>query len=245
MSRAKAATPSKITYLLVLCLLTSLVLTAFLHELGADSAVNLMSIPLLLNMESPREIRGSSHWIIPNRVLIGEYPYSQRYIDILLETCKVNTFVNLLRNESLAYFKLSPYEFEMPNYVKVFSFPIFDRKWPEDGKVIQFISDLVYHFIFAKDSIIYIHCLGGHGRTGLISALFLEAYYKWNATYSLEKLNEFHKARRKYELLGESHFENKCERNNRTNYFLPETKKQVLQVHRLENSMHGLMETII
>ena len=77
-----------------------------------------------------------------------------------------------------------------------------------------------------QQHIIYMHCFGGHGRTGLISCLLLQAIYGMNALISIKFINEIHKMRHPYE----SDIDN-------DDYGMPESNEQINQIYRLNKYM--------
>jgi len=71
--------------------------------------------------------------------------------------------------------------------------PIPDQKVIEDEMIQILIDELVERI--ARDEVLYVHCRGGHGRTGTVCALLLGALYGLDATESLARCQFFHDAR--------------------------------------------------
>jgi len=69
--------------------------------------------------------------------------------------------------------------------------------------------------------LIYMHCLGGHGRSGLLTSLLLQAIYGMDAEISLKFLNEIHQMRHPW-----------CSADR-----MPESKEQRDQIERLHPAM--------
>ena len=58
------------------------------------------------------------------------------------------------------------------------------------NEFVQMLTNLVW-----KGEILYIHCLGGHGRTGTISVPLLISLYGLSEKEARKKVNYYHKAR--------------------------------------------------
>ena len=110
----------------------------------------------------------------------------------------------------------------LPKYssiVKRIEFPIVDMGIQEDDLTLQHIMFIKTLFLNG-DNPIYIHCKGGHGRSGVIACLLYGLLYDKTAEESLEAIKEAHNLRkqmsRKTRILGS-----------------PQTSDQKLQVMRL------------
>lgn len=99
---------------------------------------------------------------------------------------------------------------------QIINLEVVDRKIAEDEKIIELL-DTLYELVKEKHKI-YIHCLGGKGRTGVIVALLLSKYYGYGATNSLKKTQELFDTRKDKG--------DKCPKS-------PQTKEQKDQVKRL------------
>lgn len=152
-------------------------------------------------------------YFLNNKAYFGSYP-TQENIDIL-EEHGVRTFVDLtFSNES----KITPYK---TKYLYI-SFPIHDNLIPNDDSLfIKLIHRLCYIILnTSPEHKIYIHCKGGHGRSGIIVSCLVCILMNMN---SYEAIN----------------YTSKCH-NNRKNMRLkwrgigsPQTKQQKMFVHRI------------
>lgn len=64
-----------------------------------------------------------------------------------------------------------------------------------DGeKLMEFIPKLA-DIVMDESQCVYVHCWGGHGRTGIIIATLLASLYKIDADTALELTEAFHSQR--------------------------------------------------
>lgn len=119
-------------------------------------------------MERPIE---NCYWVLPGRLLAGEYPRdkdessSERKL-AALTNAGVNVFVDLT-----AAGELAPYADRVPS-AKHRRFPIRDVSVPSSVEQTTAILDAVDQHIEAGD-LVYVHCWGGVGRTGVIVGCWL------------------------------------------------------------------------
>lgn len=89
-------------------------------------------------------------------------------------------------------------------------------------EIVSFIVDSL-----RNGEVVYLHCRGGHGRTGYIGALVLIALFKISAYEALNKMQIFHDYR------------GQCIESNYS-YACPETRNQKNEVYALENTIMDL-----
>jgi len=143
-----------------------------------------------------------SNWVIPQKIMCGGYPghpsddtIHKEYITKLLEA-GVELFVCLMTPRELSRFKpYMPIVNSLSNKVRYLNFEIEDMTIAADEKVIEFIETLYNEYL--KGTLFYIHCWGGHGRTGTIVALLLAKIYNIDAEEALDKTSVYHKCRLK------------------------------------------------
>jgi len=131
---------------------------------------------LALKKMSNRPIK-QCYWVVPDRFLAGEYPRttdeksSQDKINALLDA-GVTAFIDLTEeNEGLlpyAHF-LDAYK---PNGVSHQRFPIRDLSAPQSKEFTSTILDAIDRHI-RDGRVVYLHCWGGVGRTGVIVGCWL------------------------------------------------------------------------
>lgn len=110
----------------------------------------------------------SSNWLIEGKLLIGRYPTDCSDLKQLIDI-GVKIFVDLTEAKQE---NLTPYV--VPNHCHYINFPMRDQKIRDDTETIDFIRSLYSLYKSLKDEeIMYIHCKGGLGRTGVIAGLLI------------------------------------------------------------------------
>jgi protein-tyrosine phosphatase len=130
-------------------------------------------------------ITETSAYFVNNQCLFGAYP-TQHQIQ-QLEEWGVDIIVNLTKNDEK---KIRPYR----TNAKVIQFAIPDSKVPKD---IREFCALVLHLCreIQTSKKIYIHCKGGHGRSGLLVAAILCHLDRITPRMSFIKTSEYHATR--------------------------------------------------
>ena len=112
-----------------------------------------------------------SNWLILNKLLVGG-GISYKYKFDSIKRVGIDTFVCLLDNRDKDDF----YDYEKnllnDNYIH---FPIKDMNIGNTDGIKLLVKDIAKRILNGKK--IYIHCAGGHGRTGIISTLVLHILY--------------------------------------------------------------------
>jgi len=72
-------------------------------------------------------------------------------------------------------------------------FPIRDCSVTDDTRVLQLALRLVEEI--AKGKVLYLHCWGGHGRTGTVVSIMLHLMYGFNSTASMRRCQLVHDIR--------------------------------------------------
>lgn len=141
------------------------------------------------------------NYLLDERLMFGSYPtpakplntLNSNGIDHILTTHR-EVFVNLVtptENQRL---------YDYPETVRkvivnplFIYYPIDDDDIPHDLiRFRKFIETL--YFLYLQDYKIYIHCLGGHGRSGLVSACLL-IHIGYSANKALQLVADAHKTR--------------------------------------------------
>jgi len=134
----------------------------------------------------PRLPNDVAYWVIPGSVMAGEYPGAANEEEAWLKlrhflACGVREFLDLTEEgEGIEPDRLVPYEkilFEeaaaMSQSVKYQRMPIRDQGTPDGSKQMTIILDSIERAVQAG-RLVYIHCFGGVGRTGLVVACYLK-----------------------------------------------------------------------
>ncbi|ARF12066.1 dual specificity phosphatase [Klosneuvirus KNV1] len=106
---------------------------------------------------------------ISNQLYFGKYPCDE--VIKLLKELEINVIINLTQDIE----NLPKYDIDC----EIINFPIVDRKTGEFQKTIELIKILSDKI--QQNNKIYIHCKGGHGRSGLITGGLYA--YLFNKTY--------------------------------------------------------------
>ncbi len=142
-----------------------------------------------------------SNWIIRNKILAGGYPFNpnekildQQPIQRLINS-GITDFICLQENNELLTFE-SYQSYLQPNKHTFHNFPIPDRKIVSDETMINYITQ-IQAIINQPNHIVYIHCYGGHGRTGVVIALLLGIIYNLSSQDALDFTQSLHNCRHK------------------------------------------------
>eukprot|EP00039_Didymoeca_costata_P015678 m.271047 g.271047 ORF g.271047 m.271047 type:complete len:218 (+) comp16266_c0_seq27:190-843(+) len=145
----------------------------------------------------PELLKELCHRITPN-IIIGKSPnkWEDEELSSLIQECGVDVFVNLQEPKFL-----NKYDY-YNRYAKLSD---------KDGRDVQFIhcpidnfgvlDDSDFHLLLdelvglAPSHTIYIHCFGGHGRSGLISSALLQKIYGVSFKDSMTHLKTAHTPR--------------------------------------------------
>lgn len=127
-------------------------------------------------------------YFINQQGLFGRYPTQDEVI--ALGQRGITLFVDLTAfNEGLTEYKCS---------VEKIHYYINDCRVPSDQTTFRrLIHQLVDQLRAGRR--MYIHCRGGHGRSGLVVACILKLYHHWESEMALWMTNEYHNARLRME----------------------------------------------
>lgn len=146
-----------------------------------------------------------SNWLVENKVLTGESPDMETIRELI--NFGVTTFVSLMTEEE--YTAYGDYRsLARLHGCTVLEFPVEDghtfvMKGLEDAvvKVCEVVreNDTTTPEVGEKvcPSLVYIHCYGGHGRSGVLGACFLQAYLRIDPEESINLLRKAHLTRGK------------------------------------------------
>lgn len=128
-------------------------------------------------------------YFINNRALFGSFPTQQAVNE--LESRGVKFFINLTNDNEK---KITPYK-TTQNYI---SFPIPDRRIPQNWKKFSVfiikVSNIIRNLELGKE-LLYIHCKGGHGRSGVVVACLLCYIFNMKPYEALEHTTRSHSNR--------------------------------------------------
>jgi len=129
----------------------------------------------------------------------------------------ITVFVNLQeQTEFLPQGPLIPYDDLLPAHIRIIHLPIRDRQTVSDAKAREYCKTILS--LLDDGNKIYLHCLGGKGRTGTIGAIVLGIKYGLAGPEALRRIRAAFATRR-----------NKGTHANR----VPQTQAQISQVIRM------------
>ncbi len=133
------------------------------------------------------------YWVVENKFLAGEYPRnrdeetSQGKIDALI-ALGVTAFIDLTHEAD----GMEPYTHLLHNYksrgISYQQYPIPDLSIPASKAATKEILDTIDQHI-ANGRMVYVHCWGGVGRTGVIVGCWL-ARHGFSGDTALSRLHE-------------------------------------------------------
>jgi hypothetical protein len=138
--------------------------------------------------ESVNRPLSNSYWVIPGRLLAGEYPIGQDYTDARARLAQfreagINYFIDLTEPGELA-----AYRHLLPVHTKYIGCPIADTGVPKSAAQMQGLLSEIRAAVEARRCI-YLHCRAGIGRTGLVVGCYL-ADEGGDGKKALKQLNE-------------------------------------------------------
>jgi hypothetical protein len=130
----------------------------------------------------------NSYWVIPGRLLAGEYPIGGDYSDARTRLARfreagINYFIDLTEKG-----ELPAYRHLLPVYTRYQESPIADTCVPASVTQIRELLSDIRAAVEAKRCI-YIHCRQGIGRTGLVVGCYL-AGAAGDGMAAIKKLNQ-------------------------------------------------------
>lgn len=125
--------------------------------------------------------------VIADRLLFGQYPNSDSLK--ILKEYGITTLVDLTGLRQIK--KDDRYDSTGFVYLR---YPIKDRKCPANiTKFKLFLSDLLLRY--QKGENIYLHCVGGHGRAGMITSILVKLILNVDVEEALKLIYEAHQKR--------------------------------------------------
>jgi predicted NAD-dependent protein-ADP-ribosyltransferase YbiA (DUF1768 family) len=127
-------------------------------------------------------------YFIKNKALFGSFPTQEAVEE--LEREGVRFFIDLTHSYEQ---KITPYK----TLYRYISYPITDRRVPKDwrsfARFIIKIADIIDNL--EEEEKIFVHCKGGHGRSGVVVACLLCYIYNITPEEALQKTSKFHSNR--------------------------------------------------
>jgi Dual specificity phosphatase, catalytic domain len=144
----------------------------------------------LISFEKYSENRpiADCYWVIPGRLLAGEYPIGNDYTDARARLARfreagINYFIDLTENG-----EMPAYRHLLQVHTKYTNSPIADCSVPSGAAQIQGLIAEIRAAIESR-RFIYLHCRAGIGRTGLVAGCYL-ADEGGNGKAAIKELNK-------------------------------------------------------
>lgn len=131
--------------------------------------------------------------IVNERYAFGKYPYPPEIEVKELESLGYNIFLDLTTAEE----DLIEYREYLSDTTLYFSLPITDRKTPKSKCNVKTLVDRIVDKLKDGDKV-FIHCRGGHGRSGMMAAIFLmvDPQYDFSPSDALLAVQDAHSQRK-------------------------------------------------
>jgi hypothetical protein len=136
------------------------------------------------------------YWVVPGKLLAGEYPGQKPYLNPTAEQkigfllgMGANYFIDLTEPGKLVpYARILHDEAHLLGQeVEYHRFAIDDFGVPTVGKMVEILDAI--DAALADGKVVYLHCLGGIGRTGTVAACYL-VRHGLNGKQALEKIKQ-------------------------------------------------------
>ncbi len=156
----------------------------------------------------------TSNWLDKNkRIMVGGKPYNDADLQYLYNN-NIKVFVNLTTTRELNAKQNFKYHLKLSSDIQFIHFPIRDMMVVQDQDTLDLVDKIIE---LSKTNIIYIHCKGGHGRTGVLAGLIIHKLYPdMGYTQVLEYIQKQHRTRKV-----------------KPNMSTPQTAIQFNQLHRI------------
>ena len=125
-------------------------------------------------------------YFIEGVALFGSYP-TQEFVDHLVANLNIEYFIDLTEKDDKNIVRYTT--------SKHISYPIKDKNIPDNTFTFSSFILGVLELIKANKKI-YVHCRGGHGRSGIVVACLIKMYYDIDVNKALDLTYECHQKRR-------------------------------------------------
>ena len=144
------------------------------------------------------------NWVIPDVFLAGGCPgvcdqyHTKRRLRKLVEDNNISLFISLMEESDYSRSGMYRYRDDLLELargtVHIEDYPIPDCNIIHD-KVAWSIAQRIVHAITHESQIVYLHCVGGHGRTGTIVSLVVGILYNLTCDQALDYCRLVHSCR--------------------------------------------------
>lgn len=140
-----------------------------------------------------------ANWVLPGKLLAGGYPgasESEAHEAIIKATVEagVDSFVCLMPNDQLQNFApYAPIARRLKPMLELLQCPIVDGTVTTDASA-RSAADTIIRRVLAGN-VVYVHCWGGHGRTGTIVSILLGRLFRVQPQVAINFFNATHDRR--------------------------------------------------
>lgn len=139
-----------------------------------------------------------SNWVVPGRLLAGDRASLDDEASLKAVMATGVSMIVCLQSRSEVKLAVDyrPRAVALNPELRVREQPIPDQEVIEDSLIEELLVLLLESF--AAGEIIYVHCRGGHGRTGTVCCLLLGQLYRISGAEALIRIQRFHDTRKIY-----------------------------------------------
>ncbi|CAJ1395687.1 unnamed protein product [Effrenium voratum] len=170
-----------------------------------------------------------SNWIVPRRLLAGDRSSldSEPRLKAVLDAGVTCIVCLQSRQETASAVDYKKRAKALKPEVSFLEQPIPDQEVADDDVVMELIAQLLERL---SGEVLYVHCRGGHGRTGTICALLLAKLYNLSAAEAMARTQLYHDCRKEPVFFSEGYEETKD--GSSCVILFPSQRKQVIRLLR-------------
>eukprot|EP01006_Ploeotia_vitrea_P046799 TRINITY_DN67063_c1_g2_i1.p1 TRINITY_DN67063_c1_g2~~TRINITY_DN67063_c1_g2_i1.p1 ORF type:complete len:522 (-),score=270.80 TRINITY_DN67063_c1_g2_i1:1690-3234(-) len=151
-----------------------------------------------------------SNWVVPGRIIVGAWPGVEQDerndFKPLVLSAGVSLFVSLNGEQPQSSYSTAAQKWyaSLPQQTRdevgvdelqFMEFPIYDFQVAKSVGNFKAFLDRVLDAVFRDGHVAYVHCLGGHGRTGMAASYFIGKVYHLEAQRALKLNQQLHDMR--------------------------------------------------
>ncbi len=139
------------------------------------------SILLTGKEQVPTPTKGSN-WILPSKLLVGQYPFPYSPIPVGQLRENITHIINLTCDSEIKRYRYPKSKFDG---IVIKNYPIPDGGLVEKEIMLKIINK-IHEWIQLEKSIVYTHCTAGYGRAGMVVACYLKQYNNFSGKQALD-----------------------------------------------------------
>jgi len=137
------------------------------------------------------ELHDGMNWVIPGKLIAGQYlggNTSSEKMEVMKKV-GVKTIIDLTHEDD----NMTVYD--VPTHMTRHHFPIVDQTAYNDGAVISAATVALAAMRDTTGGVVYMHCWGGHGRTGVVVSVIVGQYLNVSADVAIYITSATHATR--------------------------------------------------